>query len=129
MTTDAAPRRRPQLSLGLAAVLVVVEGLAVLAVGISVLTSVSGSRLGLDVAAIGFFGAYAVALLVCARGLWHQRRWSRGPVVFAQLIQLGVAWSFFGGSTPAVALTLVAIAVAVLALVLAPASTAALLGE
>jgi hypothetical protein len=47
-------------------------------------------------------------------------------VVFAQLIQFLLAWSFYSGSTRPVAMLLVGVAVLVLALVLSPASTRAL---
>lgn len=129
MTTDAAPPDRRELSLALAAVLVAAEALALLVLGGSVLASISGVRVVLDVTTALFFLAYAAGLLISAVGLWRHRPWSRGPVVFAQLIQLGVAWSFFSGSTPPLAAVLLVVAVTVLALVLAPASTRALHGD
>ncbi|MCO5310957.1 MAG: hypothetical protein M9891_17025, partial [Austwickia sp.] len=52
--------------------------------------------------------------------------WARSPVVFAQLVQLGLAWNFWGGSTGWVAGLLAAVAVVVLVAVMMPASTAAL---
>ena len=41
-----------------------------------------------------FFLAAAAGLAWCAWSLWKVRRWARGPVVMAQLIQLGLAWNF-----------------------------------
>ena len=78
--------------------------------------------LGLTTA--GFFLVYGVALGFVARGLWRAVRWSRGPTVFTQLIQLLVAYSFWGGSTKAVAVA----ALAVLICVFQKASTDALAG-
>ena len=49
-----------------------------------------------------------------------------GPGVLAQLIQLGVAWSFWGGETTGVALAVAAAAVVVLVCVFLPASLHAL---
>jgi hypothetical protein len=106
-----------------AAAIVAVESLALVAVSLSVLASSSGARAALDITTTVFFAAYAIGLMVCARGLWLGRRWSRAPVVFTQLIQLGVAWSFASGSTLFVTVILVLAAGMVLALVLSPVST------
>lgn len=70
--------------------------------------------------------AYAGLLAAVARGLWRLRRWSRGPTVATQLIQLPVAWSFYGEPTTWVAVVLGAASLTVLVAVLSPASTAAL---
>ena len=50
-----------------------------------------------------FFVVYGVGLGWCAWQLRRLESWARAPIVLAQLIQLGVAWSFRGGSTTAVA--------------------------
>ena len=47
-------------------------------------------------------------------------------MVLAQLIQLGVAWSWFGGSTRTLAFGLAAVALVVLVGIFHPASLAAL---
>jgi hypothetical protein len=73
-----------------------------------------------------FFLVYGVGLVVFARLLGRRRTWTRAPLVLAQLIQLGVAWSFRGGSTTAAAVVLAVVAVAVLAGVFHPDSMAAL---
>lgn len=123
--SDWSPDIRSRAALATAAVLVACEGVAAAVVGRAVLVS------GGDLTAVqtplvtGFFFACAVALVVCACGLWLGRRWARAPAVFAQLLQLGVAWSFFSGSTRAVAVGLLVVAVGVLTLVLAPQSTVA----
>ena len=57
-----------------------------------------------------FFLAYGVGLLVCAWALSRGQSWARSPVVLAQLIQLGVAWSFRGGGTTGVAIALAVVA-------------------
>jgi len=128
VTTDATGPQRAPLTLRVAAGLVGLEAAALVAVGVSVLLSSSGARVALDATTTLFFFGYAGGLLVCARGLRRARSWSRGPVVFAQLIQLGVAWSFWSGSTTAVSVLLLMVAGIVIGLVLAPASTAALHG-
>ena len=62
-----------------------------------------------------------------ARGSSTRRAsWARSPVVLAQLIQLGLAWSFRGGETTWIAIALAVVAVVVVAGVLHPASIEAL---
>jgi hypothetical protein len=73
-----------------------------------------------------FFVAYGAGLGACAWGLRRRMSWSRAPVVLAQLIQLGVAWSFRGGATTVVAVVAAALAALVLAGIFHPASLAAL---
>lgn len=120
------PVGRSSRRLASAAVLVSLEAVALLGIAVSVLLSASRGRAALDLTTSLFFVASAAALAACARGLWRSRAWARGPVVFAQLVQFLVAWSFFSGSTRPLALMLVCVAVLVLALVLSPASTHAL---
>jgi hypothetical protein len=71
-----------------------------------------------------FFLGYAAALLLCGYGLLRLSSWARSPIVLAQLIQLGLAWSWRGN--PAVAVPLALAAIAILVAIFAPASLAAL---
>lgn len=125
-------------TLRVAALLVGLEVLALLAVGATVLGAGSRARLVMDVTTVAFFLIYAGGLLTCVWGLARMRRWARGPVVLAQLIQLGVAWDFRGGATQVfggsvssttVSWTLAGVAVLVLALVLTPGATQALVDD
>jgi len=72
---------------------------------------------------------YAAGIALCARGLLRLSSWCRGPIVLAQLIELGVAWSFRGGETTWVAILLAIPAVVVLAVIFSPATTQALYGR
>lgn len=76
-----------------------------------------GSAVGLVVLAV----LAAVALGLCARGLWRVASWARGPVVALQLIiaLFGYAAAFQYGS-PAVGVPLLAVAGAELYLLLTP---------
>lgn len=109
--------------------MVAAEGLALLAYAVAEASAVTGSRVTMGVTTAVFFAAYAGALLWCARGLGRLRSWARGPVVLAQLIWLGVAWSFRGGATAWVTAILMVAAGVVLVGVLHPRSTAALASE
>ncbi|MPZ63376.1 MAG: hypothetical protein GEU93_19250 [Propionibacteriales bacterium] len=125
--TSADPTTRVA-ALWAAAGLVAVEALALLAVAVSVAVSGSASRLMMNVTTTVFFVAVAAGLLVCAAGLLRLRRWARGPVVFAQLVQLGVAWSF-RESNQGLSSVLAIVAVVVLGCVLSKRATRALVDE
>ncbi|MGH3366644.1 MAG: hypothetical protein ACRDOY_05530 [Nocardioidaceae bacterium] len=110
-----------------AAVLVGLEALALFSIGVTVVLGGDSSRMMLDVSTAAFFALYTAGLLVCGWGLARVSRWARGPTVLAQLIQLGVAWSFFSGETQPVAVALAAVAVVVMSCVLSPPATRALI--
>jgi hypothetical protein len=125
--TDAPPD--PQdlpLGLRLGAGLVGLEAAALLVLAGVEVISLDYDRLALGITTTAFFVLYAFALGACAYGLWHCKRWSRSPVVLTELIGLGVAWSFFGGSTVWVTVVLGSASIATLVCILLPASTAAL---
>jgi hypothetical protein len=112
-----------------AAVLAALEALALLVAAVLELVHISGLRVTMGVTTAAFFLGYGVALALCAWGLTRLAGWARAPVVLAQLIQLGVAWSFRGGETTAVTVVLALVAVAVLVGIFHPASTAALVDD
>jgi hypothetical protein len=109
-----------------AAVLVAVEAGGALAFGIAELVRLDTSRLVVGLTTSAFFLLYAVGLALAARGLARLRSWSRAPVVLAQFIQLGLAWSFYGDATQWVAILLAVPSIIVLAVVFAPATTDAI---
>ncbi|MFF0343984.1 hypothetical protein [Kribbella sp. NPDC004875] len=125
MPTDSPVAAVPR-PLKLAAAVVAVEGLALIVLGIAEAFTIHGSRLVLGLTTTGFFIVYGAGLGLVARGLWKAARWSRGPTVFAQLIQLLVSYSFWGGSTKIVAVALAVLALVVLICVFQKASTDAL---
>jgi hypothetical protein len=112
----------------MAAVLVALQGLGVLVYAILEALSISSSRLTMGASTAVFFAAYGAVLGLCAWGLFRARFWARSPSVLAQLIWLGVAWSFSSGSTTWVAGFLAVMAVVVLVGLLHPRSTAAFIG-
>jgi hypothetical protein len=112
-----------------AASLTAVEGMFVVLFGLAELRSLPSERLSSGLAVSAFFVGFGAGLIFCAWQLNRARPWSRGPVLLAQLIQLGVAWSFWGGSTTWVAISLGVVALIVLAGVLHPQSIDALNDE
>jgi len=99
------------------------EAVALAAFGVAEFTRLDSDRPIVALTTGAFFVLYAGGLALAARALWRLRSWARGPVVLAQLIQLGVAWSFYGNDTTWVALLLALPALGTLIVVLAPATT------
>ncbi|TWD74943.1 hypothetical protein FB561_6378 [Kribbella amoyensis] len=94
--------------------------------GIAEAFTINGARLLLGVTTTIFLLAYGAGLVLVARGLSRASTWSRGPAVFTQLIQLLLAYSFWGGSTSAVSVVLAVTAAAVLIAIFQKASMDAL---
>ncbi len=120
MTRNAA--EGPPAPLLVAASLTAIEGLLLLIQAVVVVATASGARAAMDVTTTLFFVLYAGALIFCAWAVTRGQSWARSPIVLAQLIQLGVAFSFWGGDTALIAVGLTVAAVVVLVGVLHPAS-------
>jgi len=126
VTETRAERPAP---LTVAASLLAVEGLVVVLLAVVELASLSSDRLTMGVTTTVFFVAYGIGLVGCGVLLARQVSWARGPAVLAQLIQLGLAWSFRAAPTTLVAVALAAVALVALAGIFHPASTHALTDE
>jgi len=112
--------------LAAAAGLTFIEGLLTVVFGVTEVFSLDSDRLVMGVSTGVFFLAYGAGLVVCAWGMNAVRPWSRGPVLLAQLIWLGLAWNFRSGDTRPVAVGLAVMAAIVLAGLLHPRSIDAL---
>ncbi len=117
---------RPPRPLLVATALVALEAGTLVVLGFWEVGVLSATRATMGVTTAVFFLSAGAGLGYCAWSLHRLRSWARAPVVLAQLIQLGLAWSFRGGSTTPVAVTLALVAVVVLSGVLSRASIAAL---
>jgi hypothetical protein len=106
-----------------AASLVAVEALVLAALGLLEIANLRSIRLTMGLTTSAFFLAAAAGLAWCAWALRQGRRWARGPVVMAQLIQLGLAWNLRSGGTAVVAAGLALVGVVAIAGLLHPAST------
>ena len=109
--------------------LTAIEAVVLLLNAVAELVNLDSSRVTMGVTTTTFFVVYAAGLLWCAWALSRLQSWARSPVVMAQLIQLGVAASFWGHGTTYVSIILGVAAVIVLAGVLSPASIEALADE
>ena len=124
MTTPSAP---PPLVV--ACSLVALEAVALVLFGVVELRSLETSKLTMGITTSLFFAVYGAGLGGFAWLLLRRQSWTRAPVVLAQLIQLGVAWSFRSGETAIVSVLLTVVAVVVLAGIFHPASVRALAEE
>jgi hypothetical protein len=109
-----------------AASLVAVEGLLLLAYGVLEAAHVHADRAAMGVTTSLFFALLGLVLVGCAWLVVRGRPWARGPVMVAQVMFLGLAWSFLGGATTWVSVGMVLVAGLVLAGLLHPASIDAL---
>ena len=123
------PRSDQSAPLTVAASLVAVEGAVVVLLAVAELASLSAVRLTMGLTTAVFFVVYGAGLLLCGLMLHRRVSWARSPAVLAQLIQLGLAWSFRGDPTTLVAVGLAVVAVVVLAGIFHPASLEALSEE
>jgi hypothetical protein len=122
-TTEPARTPAP---LRIAAVLVAVEGTAIAVLGAAEALHTTSARVVMGVTTSLFFVGFGLALVACAWGLGRVATWARGPVLIAQLIALGMAWSFKDPDTWGISVLLAVPAVAVLVAMLHPATIAAL---
>ena len=123
------PRPQQSAPLTVAASLVAVEGAVLVMLAVAELVSLSAVRLTMGLTTAVFFVVYGAGLLLCGLLLHRRVSWARSPAVLAQLIQLGLAWSFRGEPTTLVAVGLAVVAVVVLAGIFHPASLEALSEE
>jgi len=91
--------------------------------------SLNAGRPSVALTTAAFYLIVGAGLGYASWGLDRHRSWSRGPVVLAQLISLGVGWSFRGGDTTWVTAALVVWALTVLVVVFSPSTTTALYGH
>jgi hypothetical protein len=109
-----------------AASLAAVEGVLVVAYGVLLAADVHADRATMGVTTSVFFILLGALLAGCAWYVVHGRTWARSPIVVAQVMALGLAWNFLGGSTTWVSVVLAVVSVVVLVGLLHPASVEAL---
>jgi hypothetical protein len=123
---DDAPEPTAPPPLVVAASLVAVEGLLLLAYAVLEAAHLHADRAAMGVTTSLFFAVLGLVLVGCAWLVVRGRTWARGPVMLAQLMFLGLAWSFLGGTTTWVSVAMALVAGLVLAGLLHPASMEAL---
>jgi hypothetical protein len=121
----AASGRVAPPPLTVAVSLAALEAAVLVLYGLSLLPSLEGERLAMGASTVLFFAVYGGFLGYCATQLYRLRSWARPPLVLAQLMQILVGASFWGGSTSVIAVVAVVTAVLAIAGVFHPASIAA----
>jgi hypothetical protein len=106
--------------------LAAVEGVLVAAYGVLLAADIHADRAAMGVTTSVFFVLLGAVLVMCAWHVVHGRGWARSPVVVTQVLALGLAWNFLGGSTTWVSVVLGLVAAVVLVGLLHPASVEAL---
>ena len=94
--------------------------------GLALLPALEGERLAMGATSVAFFLLYGGFLGYCAWQVYRLHSWARSPIVLAQLIQILVGASFWGGATTIVAIVAVVLGLLTLAGIFHPASLAAL---
>ncbi|GAA1930997.1 hypothetical protein GCM10009737_36230 [Nocardioides lentus] len=122
-----APAAAPA-PLKVAASLAALEALVLLGLAVAELLSTSGDRLLLGLTTTLFFLLYGGVLLAASWLVTRPVGWARGPVLLAQLIQLGLAWTVRDVVGVGVLVALVLVSVVVLVGMLHPASLQFMLG-
>jgi hypothetical protein len=97
--------------------------------GLALVPALEGERLAMGLTSVAFFVVYGGFLGYCAWQVYRLHSWARSPLVLAQLIQILVGASFWGGATTVVAVVAVALGLLTLVGVFHPASLAALEGD
>lgn len=122
-------RRRAQKILLIAVILIGAEAIVYVVFGAIAIASISGGKAG-DSLGIGIFlAAYGLAQAFACRKLLQWHTWARGPLVFTQLIQLGLAWGLRDSQRPWLAVVMAISAAVALVCLLAPTVTRALIDE
>ncbi len=109
-----------------AAGLVIVEGVLLLGYGVLEAVNTDSARAAMGITTALFFLLLAAVLIACGWLVLRGRAGARSPIIVAQVMFLGLAWSFRGGGTTWVAIGLALVAVVVLVGLLHPASIDAL---
>lgn len=114
---DAAPASAPRPLL-VAAGVTLLQAVIFLALMVAQLATFSSERAAMNWTTVLGFGLWALMLGACGWQVARGNSWARSPIVMAQIIHVGVAWSFVQGDPAgwqkAVAWFIVAAAVVVL---------------
>ncbi len=94
--------------------------------GLALIPALEGERLARGSTSVAFFVLYGGFVAYCAWSVYRLHSWARAPLVLAQLIQILVGASFWGGATTIVAIVAVTVGLLTLAGIFHPASLAAL---
>lgn len=125
MTSRELPSGTAKKLLFLAATIVSLEALTFVVLAVLEAVNITSGRIGFGIGVTLFFLAFAAGLFWAARQIAQGESGARSPLVFTQLIALGLAWNFKDDSV-AIAVAVAVPAAVALACLLAPPVTRAL---
>lgn len=125
VTSRGRPSGTAQKLLVLAAAIVSLEALTFVILAVLEAANITSGRIGFGIGVTLFFLVFAAGLFWAARLISQGDSRARSPLVFTQLIALGLAWNFRTDSV-AIAAAVAVPAVVALACLLAPPVTRAL---
>lgn len=125
LVNASADRSRP-VTIAVAVLVAAAEGLVFLALAVIDMAALSSDRFAIGASVAVFFIAYGFGQLWAAVALWKLLEWPRGALLFAQLIQLGLAWNARNDEPPWLMPALLVPAIVCLVCLLAPATNRAL---
>lgn len=132
MTTNFnhLPRhRQARFFVAIAAIVVAIEAAVYVVLAVLAVADISVDAVGAGIGIALFLALYGLAQLFAAWKLLSWRTWARGPLLFTQLVQLGLAWGLRDSKEQWLAILMAVSAAVALGCLLAPAVTRALLDD
>lgn len=132
MTTNfehPSARKQARLFVVIAVTVVAVEAFAYLVLAVLAVTDISGDTAATGIAIASFLALYGLTQLFAAWKLLGWRVWARGPLLFTQLVQLGLAWGLRDSKEQWLAILMAVSAAVALVCLIVPAVTRALLDD
>lgn len=132
MTTNFnhLPRhRQARRFVAIAAIVVAIEAAVYVVLAVLAVADISVDAVGTGIGIALFLALYGLVQLFAAWKLLSWHAWARGPLLFTQLVQLGLAWGLRDSKEQWLAILMAVSAAVALGCLLAPAVTRALLDD
>lgn len=121
--------RQARVFVAVAVSVVAIEAAVYVVLAVLAGADISADAVGTGIGIALFLALYGLAQLFAAWKLLRWRTWARGPLLFAQLVQLGLAWGLRDSTEQWLAILMAVSAVVALGCLIAPAVTRALLDD
>lgn len=132
MTTNFnhLPRhRQARRFVAIAAIVVAIEAAVYVVLAVLAVADISVDAVGTGIGIALFLALYGLVQLFAAWKLLSWHAWARGPLLFTQLVQLGLAWGLRDSKEQWLAILMAVSAAVALGCLLVPAVTRALLDD
>ena len=122
-------RQHARLFVILAVIIVAAEAGAYVVLAVLAVADISFATVATGIGIASFLALYGLTQLFAAWKLLGWHAWARGPLLFTQLVQLGLAWGLRDAQEQWLAILMAASAAIALGCLIAPAVTRALLDD